>query len=426
MKTNIELKKAILNSIENLTIHGLPNIFRKEHILIRLWWFLLTTISIYFSILFIRQTLFEYFNYNVITEIRFNEAEIVEFPVITICNINKLSTDYSLKYLKRQLSYDAEFNFDYVQLDDLKYNLVNSFAKDLLGHLPLNEKQKYSKSNEMVKKCKFIKKKCSANDFEWLFNAKYGNCIQFNTNSSFHVNKTKLDGTMINSFYIELDVSLPNEIDEYGFQKGIYLSIDDKHTNPFNDFDDVLMIRPGLETSILIEKSKFIRHPKPYSKCDFKFDDIDTISYFKKEFKYFKQVFDANYFYSQSTCIYYCVLDFYFQACNCSTHESSIKMSNINFCKFNGSNNCLTSNQFNREYHKYCQSVCPLECNKVKYFSSISNSKIDTKLNSEDMIYLNIYFGSMSYIEYNEIPSITLFGLVSNLGGTLGIFLGKN
>ena len=62
---NVEVKKAILNSIKNLTIHGLPNIFKKENVLIKIWWFLLTTLSICFSVLFIRQTLIEYFNYNV-------------------------------------------------------------------------------------------------------------------------------------------------------------------------------------------------------------------------------------------------------------------------------------------------------------------------------------------------------------------------
>ena len=279
----------------------------------------------------------------------------------------------------------------------------------------------------MIKKCIFVTKKCTKDDFEWIFNSKYGNCIRFNSNTSLHIVKNRNKGTMINSLNLEFDVSLPSEIDAYGFQKGFYLSIDDKHTNPFDDFDDVILIRPGLETSILIEKSKFTKYPKPYSKCDFRLDDLDSINYFRQKSKYFKQVLDANYPYTQSTCIYYCVLDYYIKECNCTTHGSSIKIPNLRFCSMNVSTKCISSNYFYRLYNNYCRSICPQECNKVKYFNSISNSKIDSQLNhsSEDIVYLSIYFGSMSYIEYSEIPSITIYGLVSNLGGTLGIFLGK-
>jgi hypothetical protein len=423
METSVRLKKVILNSIQNLTIHGLPNIFKKDNILIKLWWLLLTIVSIFSSILFIRQTLLEYYNYNVITEIRINEAESIEFPIITMCNVNKLSTDYSLKHLERQFDVIDDYDVDF---EDLKFLLANSYGEDLLNLYSLEEKQKFTKSKEMIKKCKFIRNKCTRKDFEWLFNSRYGNCIRFNSNSSLNVKKTRIGGTMINSLFIELDVSLPYNINQYELQKGIYLSIDDKHTNPFDDIDDVILIRPGLETSILIEKSSFIKYPRPYSKCDFRLDDFDSINHFKKKYKYFREVIDSNYSYSQSTCIYYCIIQHYISICNCTTHVSSIKLSNMNFCRSGLPHKCYTSSHFKRLYYDYCQSVCPLECNKVKYFNSISNSKVDYASNdtTDDIVYLSIYFGSMSYIEYKETPSITIFGLVSNLGGTLGIFLG--
>ena len=86
-------------------------------------------------------SLIEYFNYNVITEIRFNEADSIEFPIITICNINKLSTDYSIEYLNKFISEDIENEYD-VFFDDLKFIIVNSFAEDFFNNFLLKEKQK--------------------------------------------------------------------------------------------------------------------------------------------------------------------------------------------------------------------------------------------------------------------------------------------
>ena len=71
-----------------------------------------------------------------------------------------------------------------------------------------------------------------------------------------------------------------------------------------------------------------------------------------------------------------------------------------------------------------------------KYLANSNNEKMISKglINQTDMINktldsvvrLKIYFGSMNYLDYVESPSISFFSLVSNLGGTLGIFLGMS
>ncbi len=67
------------------------------------------------------------------------------------------------------------------------------------------------------------------------------------------------------------------------------------------------------------------------------------------------------------------------------------------------------------------------QCNRVKYIYTVTSQKIDIDVhnnldNVEDHVHLNIYFGSLSFMNYKELPSMTQFELVSNLGGTLGIF----
>ena len=91
-----------------------------------------------------------------------------------------------------------------------------------------------------------------------------------------------------------------------------------------------------------------------------------------------------------------------------------------------------------------------LECDSVSYEFSLSNSdfptsnlfdlfKNDEKIiekyfDNEDITYekfkqralsINIYYPQFTYTVINELQKITIIDLFSNIGGTLGLFLGK-
>ena len=87
---DLNLKQSIVNLMESLTIHGLPKIIRSKFKILKLWWLTLTLISISLAILFIRQTLIEYFRYNVITEVCIVDVSEIEFPTITICKVQQV------------------------------------------------------------------------------------------------------------------------------------------------------------------------------------------------------------------------------------------------------------------------------------------------------------------------------------------------
>jgi hypothetical protein len=52
------------------------------------------------------------------------------------------------------------------------------------------------------------------------------------------------------------------------------------------------------------------------------------------------------------------------------------------------------------------------------------NKSFEKQSVKNNLIRLIIKFGSMNYIRYVESPTMDLFDLISNLGGTLGLFLG--
>ena len=84
-----------------------------------------------------------------------------------------------------------------------------------------------------------------------------------------------------------------------------------------------------------------------------------------------------------------------------------------------------------------CKSECPLECNSIDYNLLISHSTFQSKINSDDPfsnntkkfnssnnLKLNIYYDSLSFTTNDEVAKMDLIDLISNIGGTLGLFTG--
>ena len=86
-----KLKKRTIKPIESLTIHGLPNLFKKKSILIKLIWLILFLASLGVSAYFVYNTIVEYLRYEVTTVVRSINQNEIDFPVITICNSIQLS-----------------------------------------------------------------------------------------------------------------------------------------------------------------------------------------------------------------------------------------------------------------------------------------------------------------------------------------------
>jgi len=98
-KRNSELKKRFVEWSSSSTSHGYPNIFRTDKWLIKIMWFLFILLSTGFCFYMVTKSVMDYLNHDVVTKIRvFNEAPI-EFPTITICNLNPFTTNASIEYI---------------------------------------------------------------------------------------------------------------------------------------------------------------------------------------------------------------------------------------------------------------------------------------------------------------------------------------
>ena len=439
------IRKETIECVESLTTHGLPNLSRTKYTFIKIMWLVLTISSAGVSVYFITETLSEYAEYSVTTEVRLiNSEESLEFPTISICNKNRFSTNYSIDLVndliksKYNRSFEDYFHSTY---SDLKLSLlVKSFLQDndikyIFSNIEINEREKFTLSlKDSLINCRFMDQNCSHLDFEWFFNSKYGNCYKFNANGLKNSTNVYKDNGLI----IELFLNHPKELDILDYEKGLFVSIDSKNLDTYFDLQNLLEISTGLQTSIKIQKSLFKRYPKPYSNCDFRDGSIDSLTSEQKEL--YNEIINANLSYSNSFCKIFCRQKLIYQKFSCKLRANSLTVPNIKYC--NTSKDYLSYSEREDKYRQSatdsCIKTCPIECETIKYdtdifitkypeiylkhFHHLPNKKEKT---IENFLVLKIFYGSMNFMSYKESPSMTVFELISNLGGTLGLFLGK-
>jgi hypothetical protein len=437
-----KLKEEAIKPIESWTTHGLPNVIRSKHIFVKIIWVILFLGALGVSIYFLYKTLSDYLEFKVTTEVRSINVDELDFPVITICNSNMISNENGLEYFKLFLNESSKMSYD--QLLDILNNETNNFnyymnySQQLLPYeffykIPIEKRQNYSVGIDQM----FINGYLNddyiySTDFVWIFNPYIGSCYQLNTDS-----KLKAKAYNENILNLNFVFNLPDIVERFGLKKSLNLLISSKNSNPFVLLK-VIDISTGARNFIQINKSVFSKKEKPFSNCDLVEDDNGDLNFPSNyDPKYFNQIKNAGYSYSQSLCISFCQLDKIGN--NCSLRISSVNAPNNmnNFCPNQNLNVYENIELLDEMFYKYfydkdidkiCSQLCPLEC-KTEYYQLYSTTS-ELKLNrfdydSEDYIELYMTYSSLSYLNYQETPTVTIYNLVSNIGGVMGLLLGK-
>jgi len=91
------------------------------------------------------------------------------------------------------------------------------------------------------------------------------------------------------------------------------------------------------------------------------------------------------------------------------------------------------SNFIKDEVKKVCTPFCPLECDSIKYDTSISFTKFSKnefkslfELNGsvDTLIWIDIYYENLEYTSISQLPKMNVLDLISNIGSNLSLFIG--
>jgi len=164
----------------------------------------------------------------------------------------------------------------------------------------------------------------------------------------------------------------------------------------------------------------------------------------------FDLVKQSNYTYSQTDCFHLCLQRDIIKTCDCYYTRYTKIYDTTQPCLNLTQLDCIQRVSSTFEQDK-CTSECPLECDSVKYEYSLSSMsfpsqifydklKSDAKyLNSTESSYfqidlssienykkyflmINVFYPYLEYTEITESPKFTLIDLISQAGGSLGMF----
>lgn len=379
-----KISSLIKKLMKNTSINGIPNLISSSSLSVKIIWIICLLVSSASCAYFIVYTVLNYLRYEVISTTNpIYEGE-SQFPTLTFCST--IQPFFSLPLLQ----------------------------------------------------CKFNNIDCRFN-FEEFQELNYGKCFRFNSginlmNESVQILNSKVAG-MKYGLRIDLNVSLS---DKYAFNE-LAIYIHNYTEKPINILHRGFRITTGSTTYYQIERNFENRLGIPYNDCIL---DLNEFSLNKTIIDYYQRVNDS---YSQTECVRLCrnLKNADNSNCNCvdpSFLENTISCSsNKNLtvvnCYHSFTTNFLESNVF-----EICSQYCPYQCEVIEYevkswseeypsTGNISNGfdykAFQTYTNVKSgYVSIRAFFPELKYKNIEQNAKVYIFDLVSNVGGTLGLFLG--
>jgi hypothetical protein len=359
--------------------------FRSKRLLIKIIWTLFILIFVSGSIYYAILNILDYLKYETTTSIQTIYEQEPEFPTISFCN--RFNKNFELKILL------------------FWFNNLN-----------------------LIKEWK--------NHIEKFYDSHYGCCYRFNSgfnwkNQSIEIKKSKKisaeEGLWL-SFYSNTSL-------DFGELK---IFIHNYTENPKNIYRKGSLISSGANNYFLIKRTLDQKLESPFNEC---LKDINQFAFNKTIIDYLNK---TNRKYSQFECFNLCSNLYYNQTNPCNCFLASLDEEPYFSCGDN--NSCLQIFNNNFKQIEKCSQFCPLECDQFSNVISLISNKIIGigKVNqfNNDYIYsflpdfqtyenvsktyylINVYYEDSKYTLISQQPKIELFGLISNLGGILGLFIG--
>jgi hypothetical protein len=372
---------------EASSLPGVPILVTTKYNQVKIIWFIFLLISIGTSGYFIYDSINDYFEYQIITNTDVIREEESQFPTITFCvpnNDEQNNKTYFLSnYLHRILKY---CQFDLTNCTYLDFELYKISNQSQINEtcFRFNSGRNYMNKPTQIK-----------------------NISNYDPNTGL-ILLLNIDNYFINELQFKVKLFIQNystifrRDHAYTYESGIYI--------------------PSGITFISFERDLVDRLPKPFNDCI----EQDTQDYVSNLFQYFKQI---NKTYLQKDCFDLCVEEIIMKKCNCTVGLGS----SLN-C-FNNTNNCFESfRNIKSKLPSTCLAKCPLECDSIDYkFTTNYAGSLPDQFNlfynitteeSNKIVYLSLYYSSLDYSLVKQIAKTQVFDLISNVGGTLGLFIG--
>jgi hypothetical protein len=358
------IKEILLSS----SIAYLLSPIRSKRLLIKIVWIIFLIVLLFSSFYYVILNILDYLKYDTTTSIyEINELE-SEFPTISFCLKNNLIFEIDIK----------EFYFNNIKLIEEWKNHIESYQDPMMGQC-----YRFNSGLNMSNQSIPIKKSKTSGLFDGFW---------FKVNSK--SNDSKPDS---------LFITITNHTQNYMHSSQGY--------NYYASFN--------YNNYYIIERVFSQKLELPFNNC---FKDLSQLTSPNRTIIDYLNTFNRSY--SQRECLNSC---------------RNLKFNEFNYCSCQLTSlfdeiwtSCYDSVWQTSCYNEFidnfsfasCLAYCPLECDSLSYDIT---SYMEAINDENDTSYINyniyVYYQDLKYTLISEQPKVELFGLISNLGGILGLFI---
>lgn len=451
----IDLKKKVAEWCSYSTTHGVSNISRADNKLVKFIWILCLVVSSIYCFYTIVNIIVSYLSYEVIINIDVVDKAPIDFPAVSVCNLNPLDRRFSQTYIDKVLARHNLSHVSNIEKIDINPNTVKYLIKaNILADRNLSkaEIRKFGfEIDFMLFRCFFNNIACNASDFIWLYDFDYGNCFTFN--SGFDQRGNKVPIRKINepgserSFKLELFLGDEFSQGIWMQQSGAKVIVHNQTVNPLVEAEGQ-ELATNYQTDIGFTRSFLTKLESPYSQC---VKNIYSPEGHKS--KFFKATFTILNMtsYRQKSCIRLCLQRYIRQLCGCVDPKLPNIYADTEYCASINRLECVSKSKISYLKNTDNCPECPMECQSVDYHLTISKSRYPTSYYTDyiryqtelvnrfpsttvvtdnhiqkNIVLLNVFYDDLATSFIREIPKVTPDELFGTIGGNLGLFIGMS
>jgi acid-sensing ion channel 2 len=387
---NGKLKDYILDWCSYCTAHGISNISRVKSKLVLSMWICLYLASIAYCFFCIINILIVFFQYHVLINMEFENDPPIDFPAVTVCNLNPFDKRYAEDYIKTVLSANNKsyvYNLSLIDIEPAQvYKLIKSAV---ISDSTLNDSARSQLGfslDYMQLRCQFNGIQCNRSEITRTYNFDYGNCYTFN--SGYDSNGNKIPIKQISqagsdkSFQLELFLGDESVQSDFLLNSGARVIVHNQSITPIYQSEG-RDVASGYLTNIGVTRSFFSKLSKPYSDCV-----KETSSPEGYESEYYKAIFNVlkMKLYRQKNCLPLCLQDYIKETCGCLDGSLPNISNRYKYCNNLKELECIGEKNIeyfqNQGEMKKCHKYCPLECDSSIYLLTYIYIQVTSNIKS--------------------------------------------
>ena len=259
-----DLLKRAHKEWANITcIDSYAKIFQYEHVHARIFWSVLLFILTVLTALLVLQIAFDYFQFDVVTQINTIVQRPMTFPTITVCYPNPFTTAFAQSLLLNISKEQYGVNIDdssvnYEQTLAYLPNITELTKMYVAQHKSLSHEHRLGLGNMSMLYLSVTFDGVLADvTLDWYYSYDYGNCVQFNANDSTQLySEGKEHGLSIIYPLLTPDTGI---LYSSSTSDGMVVFIHESSFEPIST--DMLAVSFYDETHVAISKTVTIKYP---------------------------------------------------------------------------------------------------------------------------------------------------------------------